>query len=1001
MDATDEVSGSAPTAVEGTPRKGPRERRPTSSLTATRLGRYIILHPLGSGGMGAVYAAYDPELNRRVALKVMKSVTASAEGQARLVREAQALARVAHPNVVAVFDVGEVDQHVFVAMELVEGVTLGAWLRAKPRSWREILEAFVAAGRGVVAAHAAGVVHRDFKPGNVLVGNDDRVRVMDFGLARAGASSGEESPTPSEVSGSERDALSEELTVTGSILGTPLYMPPEAFRGEITDETGDQFSFCVALYHALYGALPFAVDLDPKDDKRWTVREPPRKARIPKWLRAAVVRGLAPTPSARYPSMAALVDAIGRDPSRRRRRLLAVALVMFAGAGVIGYKRVDHIRKVAACERDGESITDVWNPARASQIAAAFSATGIAYASDTWQRSRDRFERYASQWNHVRTSVCMQVDVDGTLSESLAMASRTCLDRQRTTFAALLDQLSTPDATKVQRTAKVSANLALPALCVDDTRRRHWIAPPAGLEQRVTAVDAELARASAAYATAQFKDALANAQRARDEAKRLAWAPGLAEAKLWVGRAQEALGQYDDARTSLEESFLEAGAAGRDEIAVSAASRVVNVVGFYLAKPDQAVLWGQLAQMFVDRLGSTEDLGVAELLTNLANARMKAGDHVKAIALHERALAIREHLLGPDHPDVAASLTNLAIEWQERADYAKAHQLYERAQRIYEAAYGPDHPSVVVVIYNIGILDELTGEYKKALNTLTKVLAIREKTLGPEHPEVADSLQMLANVHDDLGEYTKSIALNERALAIREKRLGPDHPSVGDSLDLLGVGHYNLGEYDKALALYERSQAIREKALGSDHIMVGYSLNNVGLVWVALKQPDKAIAIYERARGIFEKALGAKHPNVAAVLTNLGSIYEDRGDHPKAIALFERALAIRLEALGPDHAEVGAVLDHLGRSRAAKGEHAKGVELVERGLAVREKALGPEHPSTIRSRFHLAGVLWGGTAADHARALTLASAARDFFHAHGPKDDLDDVNKWLASHRRR
>ncbi|HET6583005.1 MAG TPA: serine/threonine-protein kinase, partial [Nannocystaceae bacterium] len=252
-------SGELPTLVDAASASGGRRSSDETRLArGTTLGRYVVLERIGSGGMGVVYAAYDPQLDRKVALKLLharEERDGDSGGRARVLREAQAMARLSHPNVVAVHDVGVVDDTLFVAMEFVEGVTLGHFIAAGSRRWNEVLDVFEPAGRGLAAAHAAGLVHRDFKPDNVMIGNDGRVRVMDFGLARAAAEITTES---SEGSGGSIVELSgvDRLTRTGALVGTPAYMAPELLAGGNADARSDQFAFCVALHRALYGTAP-------------------------------------------------------------------------------------------------------------------------------------------------------------------------------------------------------------------------------------------------------------------------------------------------------------------------------------------------------------------------------------------------------------------------------------------------------------------------------------------------------------------------------------------------------------------------------------------------------------------------------------------------------------------------------------------------------------------------------------------------------------------------
>ena len=389
---------------------------PTLPRGAT-IGRYVVLGLVGRGGMGEVYAAYDPELDRKVAVKLLRVKPGNGvsrhEGRQRTLREAQAIARLSHPNVVVVFDVGTFHEQVFIAMEFVDGNTVTYWLQAAARSWQEIVKVFMAAGRGLAAAHEKGLVHRDFKPDNVMVGRDSQVRVMDFGLARqmtdrqVGArrqgrrrqrevgprvvseTSGprrhgavdrtapvspttsnarrrqlsERTPSPTSTSTCRRPSCRVErgrrrgagacggatmfevqLTRTGAMMGTPAYMAPEQFLGTPTDARTDQFSFCVALYEALYGERPFAGNTMyalTNNVVQGKVRDAPANAEVPLWIRKILLRGLRPTASERFPSMGDLLDALGQEPGdeARTRSLAAVASAVLTAVLTVGIQQ--------------------------------------------------------------------------------------------------------------------------------------------------------------------------------------------------------------------------------------------------------------------------------------------------------------------------------------------------------------------------------------------------------------------------------------------------------------------------------------------------------------------------------------------------------------------------------------------------------------------------------------------------------------------------------------
>ncbi|HET9449728.1 MAG TPA: serine/threonine-protein kinase, partial [Aggregicoccus sp.] len=425
----------------------------------TPLGRYLILERLGAGGMGEVYAAFDPQLNRKVALKLLLpggNPEMQAEARLRLLREAQAMARLSHPNVIPVYDLGEFGERVFVAMELIEGRTLRRWLQETPRSWREVVEVLSAAGRGLAAAHAAGLVHRDFKPDNVLLGRDERVYVLDFGLAVGrgaegeGAASAQEMaavPAPHETLGTPAPRatprgppntppgtprtplgtppaplgtpaapLGTPVTRRGAILGTPGYMAPEQYRGEVASPAADQFGFCATLYLALYGSRAFAGDNAAAlfhAAREGRVQPPPAGTRVPAWVHQVVVRGLSPSPTARFASMEALLEALQKDPARRRRRLLLTAgasALLLAGAGFTVHTARE---RATRCEGAAARLVDVWDEGRKDAIAGAFSATGVPYAARAWQGASEALDGYAAAWVAMQTQACEATRVRG------------------------------------------------------------------------------------------------------------------------------------------------------------------------------------------------------------------------------------------------------------------------------------------------------------------------------------------------------------------------------------------------------------------------------------------------------------------------------------------------------------------------------------------------------------------------------------------------------------
>jgi tRNA A-37 threonylcarbamoyl transferase component Bud32 len=315
--------------------KGPSENS-TSADSLARRGRFVLLRKLGEGGMGEVFVAYDEQLDRRVAIKLLHSDDASEEARLRLLREAQALARMAHPNVVTVFEVGQIDTDVFIAMEYIDGVTLRDWQEAEGRTISDIIDAYIAAGRGLAAVHEAGLVHRDFKPTNVMVSKDDRVRILDFGLAHGRS---EAQPKVENVA-QHRPMLDSKLTMTGAFVGTPAYMSPEQHQGEKVDSRSDQFSFCIALYEAVYRKHPFG-------DKLYEMLRlmlegkalrPPTGIEVPERVRVAIMRGLDRKPEDRFANMNELLGALEEereeDPLAHSWQRIVIYVILVLGSGI-------------------------------------------------------------------------------------------------------------------------------------------------------------------------------------------------------------------------------------------------------------------------------------------------------------------------------------------------------------------------------------------------------------------------------------------------------------------------------------------------------------------------------------------------------------------------------------------------------------------------------------------------------------------------------------------
>ncbi|MDC0716571.1 serine/threonine-protein kinase [Nannocystis bainbridge] len=933
-----------------------------------RIGRYTILERLGVGGMGVVYAARDPELERKIAIKLVipGAQRESAEvDRIRLLREAQALAKLSHPNVVAVHDTGTHGERVWIAMELIEGQTLRTWAAGRTRPWPEALRVLREAGRGIEAAHAAGLVHRDLKPDNVMVGGDGRVRVMDFGLAHGRA------PEPTVLSPglsdhttapTGLDLLTLRLTRVGALEGTPGYMAPEQWMGLEATPAVDQFAWCVTAWELLYGERPFAGETPIElatQVMAGLLRAPPRGRRAPPWLRQVLARGLANEPGRRWPSMTALLAALDRGQARARRRAFGATVVAVAVAvtAIVGLRQWDHARRLAGCAAQAGELDATWNPAARERLRLAFRATGFPQAEWTAIRTSTWLEDQVRAWQSARARACVRVEVEGRWDAGTFDRAEWCLAERRSAIESLIGELTRADRTAVQMAVAAAASLRGVEACVDPELLRRLPAPPTEGRAEVGELRAELARARSLGLAGRYVEGLARLEPARARAEALAWPPLVADARAAEGELARGLALPDRAAAADTAAYFAAARAGAWDVAAQAAAELTFLVGYKQRRPAEARAWAQHAEVAAAHAGDPERLREAQRLNSLAALHYVAGDYALARGAYEQALAIREAALGREHPDVATTLSNLAMTNQAAGSFAAAREQAERA------------------------------------------LALTVAALGPAHPDVAASLQHLGHAHIEAGELAAAHRLYARALVIQEAALGPDHPAVAESLSNLASAASKMGDLTTAAALHERGLALKEAALGRDHVDIAFSLNGLANVYVEAKAYARAKALYERAIAIWSRSLGPEHPDVARVLGNLANVYAATGDPGKAIALVERALAIKEKALGRDHPNVAVSLASLGRLYL-QDRPGEALALLERAVRLYEDSAGRQYLEP-EAHFDLARALVA-TGGDRSRALAEAGAAAEGFREIGAaaQGQLREVEAWLAGQER-
>ncbi|ATB31745.1 serine/threonine-protein kinase [Melittangium boletus] len=917
-------------------------------------GRYTVLHALGRGAMGEVVSAYDSRLDRRVALKLLRSEADTGHSMedlaTRMVREAQAMARLSHPNVVAVYDVGTLeDGDIFIAMEMVEGQTLRKWTEQTPRSWRDILRVYVAAGHGLAAAHEAGLVHRDFKPENVLVGRDGRARVMDFGLARAESSPALELPDELTL---PMGALDSPLTMKGTLLGTPRYMAPELLRAGAADARSDVFAFCVALHEALYREHPFAGATQAEsiqNQREGRVRPPPAGADVPAWVERSLLRGLQADPTLRPASMRELVNALEKDPETRRRMrkrgwLLAALVGSLVALAISGPASAP--RKEAACTNLERRLLGTWDANMRARMERAFLDTHLPYARDTFTQVAAQLDAYASTWVRLSTESCRASQDPEPAAQELVVRGAYCLERRRgqlRTLTELYARGPTPD--RLAKAVQAVQSLSPLEDCADAKALTSTVPPPGDptVRVQVEALQTRMDQLEALRLAGGYADALASGQEWLRQVEKVDYPPLKAQALHQVALLRESAGDYAGAEDLVRQAIPLAARSKDLRLVAKAWTLLVRQVGWRQARYPEAA--GMMLALESAVECADDDATRAEALNTEAITYQNMGWYEDALRLHTRALELRQKVLGPEHALVAASINNLGTVLSAMGKFEEARVWFERALQLRRKTQGPSHPQVALSYSNLGATLLEQGRYDEARDMHEHALAIRKKALGENHPDVASSLNNLGLALGALGRHEEALSLQGQALAVRLKTLGKDHPDVANSHISLGVALRDVGRHAEARTRFESALAIMEKALGKEHPDLADPLDELGKLLREMGRPDEARAQYLHALALQEKALGAEHPLVAISLHGLGNSLRDLGRPDEARAAYARALAVREKALGPEHPLVAKSLEELARVLVGMKRWKEAIPPLEKALR-----LAPEsHRAELRA----------------------------------------------------
>ncbi|MEP7125977.1 MAG: serine/threonine-protein kinase [Byssovorax sp.] len=880
------------------------------------VGRYLLLEELGRGGMGIVFAAWDTDLGRRIALKLLLSPNADEARRVRLRREAQAMARLSHPNVVTVHDVGTHESGTFIAMELIDGSTLGAWLKSK-RTAPEVLRVLIAAGRGLAAAHAAGLVHRDFKPGNVLIARDGRVVVTDFGVARsdgsgpttsasnpahhdasatpttprgpsAGSPEGVPSPSPSgsgrrgrspatgaDATLDERVTLDDAVTEDGEIIGTVGYMAPEQMKTQRADPRSDQFAFCVALYRALYGQMPFTAD---SILEYWGALEeepaPPPDGAAPAWIWPLLKRGMSLRPEDRHPSMDALLDGLANDPSRARvRRLLAIAALGLVALAVAVYATKARADR-RACVAEGETVSTIWSAAARDEVKLALAAAqqriGGRMPADAPDRAVAALDKFTASWRSTREQLCLEGLERGADASALTAPRTACLDNGREELAALVRELSVASDETGLGALRASIALQRPETCRSPPAGERPLPRDPAARESALELRRAMSRSLALRLLGRPGEALTDVRRAVAIARLAADPRAEAAALVQQSRLDALIGDPQAAIDDAMAAIAAAERGGDDALAARGAAYISNQLTDKMSRPRDAERWLAIAEAKLARVARDRDLEI-DVLSSRALWLGSSTRLEESLPIYDRLSVLIEQLWGPVAEQGLTVLNNKALALASLGRYEEALALHRRAVAIGEDLFGPNELDLAVDHQNMAIVLIALSRFAEAEQEAQRSFDLRS-VLGPTSPRLCWPLSVQAGIAVYLNRPDRALELADRCLALAKPR--PDAVSgiMGSLLMHRGEALLMSGRFAEAAVDCRASLSLLEPlspAEASDE-----PLTCLGRATIALGHLDEGIGHLERAATLIKRedpgSLALTRFALARALTSAG-----------------------------------------------------------------------------------------------------------------------------------